>query len=983
MHILKNITISNVRRFASDVSVPISRQATIFLAPNGTGKTALFEAIELALTGRVARLDKEIFALVKDGTSAASVELDFGKFQQKAIATLNGETQWSPSSELNGSTPVSDISYLLRLTHLLDQRDRDWFVQKEAKTAGNQLTKLPIGQEAQKLAELIPKLRNPIKRMLGDKQLDFDNNTTKLDEWDELIEKRKLAQELAGAQNLTLDVLVEALTPYLDNAPNIESIERLSSLHNICLSNNSDKLEKAKHLLIGLTSLEETCKKFTQSKTNQMSLVDKEAQLQDKKQSIKLINDNTLSQLLVIEKDISEIATTLNSRLLELRNIEKIKTYVEKEGETKDQVILKLETLKNLENATEEKSKEISKLNSDLIQHEQFDARVEDLKVRQQQLSYARDSLSLWSKQINSAKEVEKELPVIHADLEQLQKEIQRLEFEIEKVKKEAADTKIQLASLQKSSDQVRNAVAEIAANVAGKEGDCPVCGEQHGIKELEKRIKIKMEGLDPKLQLLVEKEAQLSQQETTLRVEFDSLIHKQNQLQNIISAKEATLKQSQLSIDNYRLNPLFESQDFEAAKKTLVKIDNALKNKEQQLTHDSLLLPEKPSVEELIEAKQSLEDLQSQRDDYRKFIFSAQEEIKDFQHTLEKLKADTREGTSKESVSHEIDKLRDLIEKKKSKKQELESCSESEKQSIQTIDNQISNIQIELKRKEAICHELIKMWRMQNLQGEPDLETLEHEIEKWQREIKELTTTIATLDEIRIKIAHYQGALTLKSVQQEIVKHTSGISENAHRINLINQITQSKQELDSIIEKEKALNTLSDELKGEIEQIQTRITSIQPLWQSLLARVVRESRFSHTALQFERKYNKPHATVNVPLSNLTVNASKVASEAQKTDLQLTFLLSMALTNPWSSWRALLLDDPTQHHDLVHASAIFDVLRDYILKYDFQLLMTTHDPVQANFFRRKLENDGIDVAIVNLVPHSDGVRAKENIYQTD
>ena len=205
----------------------------------------------------------------------------------------------------------------------------------------------------------------------------------------------------------------------------------------------------------------------------------------------------------------------------------------------------------------------------------------------------------------------------------------------------------------------------------------------------------------------------------------------------------------------------------------------------------------------------------------------------------------------------------------------------------------------------------------------------------------------------------------------------------NAHRINLINQITQSKQELDSIIEKEKALNTLSDELKREIEQIQTRITSIQPLWQSLLARVVRESRFSHTALQFERKYNKPHATVNVPLSNLTVNASKVASEAQKTDLQLTFLLSMALTNPWSSWRALLLDDPTQHHDLVHASAIFDVLRDYILKYDFQLLMTTHDPVQANFFRRKLENDGIDVAIVNLVPHSDGVRAKENIYQTD
>lgn len=249
--------------------------------------------------------------------------------------------------------------------------------------------------------------------------------------------------------------------------------------------------------------------------------------------------------------------------------------------------------------------------------------------------------------------------------------------------------------------------------------------------------------------------------------------------------------------------------------------------------------------------------------------------------------------------------------------------------------------------------------------------------------EIKELTTTNSILDDLRIKIAHYQGALTLKSVQQEIAEHTSGISEEAHRIKLVSELTSTQQELDSIQEKEKALNTLSDELKKEIEQIQTKITSIQPLWQSLLTRVVRESRFSQTALQFERKYNKPHATVSVPISNSPVNASKVASEAQKTDLQLTFLLSMALTNPWSSWRALLLDDPTQHHDLVHASAIFDVLRDYILEYKFQLLMTTHDPVQANFFRRKLENDGIDVAIVNLVPYSDGVRARHNIYHPD
>ncbi|WP_199269901.1 hypothetical protein [Algibacter sp. L1A34] len=46
---------------------------------------------------------------------------------------------------------------------------------------------------------------------------------------------------------------------------------------------------------------------------------------------------------------------------------------------------------------------------------------------------------------------------------------------------------------------------------------------------------------------------------------------------------------------------------------------------------------------------------------------------------------------------------------------------------------------------------------------------------------------------------------------------------------------------------------------------------------------------------------------------------NQIASEAQLTDLQLTFMLAMAKQHHWTPWRALLLDDPTQHHDLVHA----------------------------------------------------------------
>jgi len=36
-----------------------------------------------------------------------------------------------------------------------------------------------------------------------------------------------------------------------------------------------------------------------------------------------------------------------------------------------------------------------------------------------------------------------------------------------------------------------------------------------------------------------------------------------------------------------------------------------------------------------------------------------------------------------------------------------------------------------------------------------------------------------------------------------------------------------------------------------------------------------------------------------------------IASEAQITDIQLTFILAMASTYEWTPWKCFLLDDPT------------------------------------------------------------------------
>lgn len=171
------------------------------------------------------------------------------------------------------------------------------------------------------------------------------------------------------------------------------------------------------------------------------------------------------------------------------------------------------------------------------------------------------------------------------------------------------------------------------------------------------------------------------------------------------------------------------------------------------------------------------------------------------------------------------------------------------------------------------------------------------------------------------------------------------------------------------------ALESFHVFLKSECDEANKRVGAVVPYWKALLNRIVREPRFAETQLNIFTSYNKPHAKTTVSLHGGYTDVQAVASEAQMTDLQLTFLLAMAQQKAWCSWKALLLDDPTQHHDLVHSSAVFDLLRDYIADYGFQVVIATHDTLQARFFMRKLENDGIQSRMWRLKPEDDGVRA--------
>lgn len=216
-----------------------------------------------------------------------------------------------------------------------------------------------------------------------------------------------------------------------------------------------------------------------------------------------------------------------------------------------------------------------------------------------------------------------------------------------------------------------------------------------------------------------------------------------------------------------------------------------------------------------------------------------------------------------------------------------------------------------------------------------------------------------------------------MKCWTKRLGQYVKNQDEEIYLTNIKDQSLVLDQEVVFVTERKTALDKLYRKIGDEVNGVHEKIKAINPLWVSLLKKVVVNPRFIDTHLHSYSYYNKPYAEVNINLHDSQVRVMDVASEAQATDLQLTFMLSMASSYKWTPWKSLLLDDPTQHHDLVHASGVFDLLRDYITDQDFQILMGTHDTVQGKFFQRKLQNENIDVKLWHLISNDNGVRAEE------
>lgn len=100
-----------------------------------------------------------------------------------------------------------------------------------------------------------------------------------------------------------------------------------------------------------------------------------------------------------------------------------------------------------------------------------------------------------------------------------------------------------------------------------------------------------------------------------------------------------------------------------------------------------------------------------------------------------------------------------------------------------------------------------------------------------------------------------------------------------------------------------------------------------------------------------------------------------VLSEGQLAANGFSILCAASTAYPWSRWRALLMDDPLQHNDIIHTAAFVDLMRNLVEIQQYQLIMSSHDRGEAEFIRRKFDAACIPCSVIALTaPSKQGVR---------
>jgi exonuclease SbcC len=982
METLDSIIIKNIRRFGNDVTIDIGQGATIFYAPNGTGKTSIFESIELALTGSTKRLDKNFKPLMRDKCTDSLVRLNFssGNFCQANLANGGTLSLTGNHDRLFGDTPRENIPFLLRLTHLLNQRADGWFVQSQTSSdAGTQLGYLSIGREAIQAKNVITSTKRAATALKEENKVALDSAKAELENWFELLTKRDSSINLEPARPLiSYEELFSSLNQIARSFDYNKliyqgDIKPIRNQHSEILSILAQKEEEVSNRLIKLDALKPLVTDYfriieqsieyrrsnvllaEERSTIELKISKLRIELSDKEKQLSIHTTtykNSLDRLekllhaVELKSTIFDLAAQIDSYELQLEEYKETYDFAKKAHEANLDIVNKHQLLFNRSVALSEKKSILTSQSNAIIQWRQYNKNIAELINDLQpnfELEYNKDS-----KTLNSLTEQRNEQLSLLSEAKRL------------------------LDIINTANDAVTSAVSIIISTLPTQTGTCPVCTQQYEPDELRRRMNAALGAISPELHDASSRVDEARTKLAAIDKKLFTATNKFTKSSNLLTGLKSNVIELQKELSTLINNTFPNTNSVDIAEEQCRLLITENEAAFQDLEYQKSLLSTPPSEEDIADVQSNLENLGSA-------IAIVAEKIRFLERARDKALNNSYDGIAEPSMQ-ELDELIELVDDEllsiRSNELSTEILRKEITQQLRLLEDTASKssfLNKQLVDINANINQYTTQWSLLKLPQEPSETLLLTEINLAKEALKQIELGNKRLEQLEIEIGRRLSIAEHSATEKRISEIKGALSEIEYTSLLGDKVQNIVKEQKHIQSKITTLNSFSTNLGHQIDGIHEIITSINPLWKSLLKRIVIDPRFSETVLRSYGSYNKQHANVAVPLHGENSLAHHVASEAQITDLQLTFLLALAQNYEWTPWRALLLDDPTQHHDLVHASAVFDLLRDYIAEKNFQVLLATHDQVQAKFFMRKLQNDGIPARICTLQATSTGV----------
>ncbi|WP_447870445.1 AAA family ATPase [Serratia fonticola] len=989
---LKSITLSNIRRFSAETTIELSRGATVLLAPNGTGKTAFFEAIELSLTGNILRLGENLSPIIRDTQTMARVSLDFGDVQASAQVNNQGAVERTGDlSPLFPDTNPEDIPFLLRLTHLLDQREGEWLVKADSKVAGSQLARLPIGKDGAQVSSALGGIRRALTEKLKQAKSALETLEAEFGEWQSLVLERDLAASQSQGALRSKENIAESISEIARQTQSLEQlrvgllvpplgVDSLETVYDTLEQSVQVKLNRLRDQITELVEVDGLIGRFIseQARSEQLGndLITVTQELAQKKQARTLIvatHDQFQQELVAAEGERDSIVKQLNRLINEAHAKEAVEQRTQ-DLKIADKALADSESLTSISRSIHECNQQLS------VQHDLINRQRKALQQIDAELLTAHQLMKRWEETLQHVADITGSIFGEEVQEGVLQERLRTAISSRVSAEAEALTAKSHHQTLASATDSIRQAVASIAAHLPSDRGDCPLCGEEHGAVSLHQRITKSLEAMDPKV---VDAERRVKITTDALRECTEAVTHAEAEL-DACKSRIIELKSQQArlaaDINDIKMNALSDGDTVLLAKESIRRRENANASAKLQLDKKQHNLASPPTPETLEQTKNAYDSAVRALDSARQGRSEASTSLEQTTAALAAITADAPPSKTLTELSLAKNKNANQLIELNAKLAAEQSALDRQQVQLTDVMNRVSDLEKQLTDVQSRLATVRSSWRQLSFPGDPTVEVANSKEAQLQSSVTDLSRHSEQLQTIKIEIGAW-SKLEQKRLAQGLLDRRRGeLSEGEFIANIRQRIEKEKSGQIQLSQLSEAIETLNKHLSTEIGNVQKHVLAVVPRWQALLKRVVREQRFTGTNLDFRSIYRKEHAEVSAPLHGELVPVQAIASEAQLTDLQLTFLLSMALDHQWSSWRGLLLDDPTQHHDLVHAASVFDLLRDYIVDHGFQVVIATHDALQARYFMRKLQNDGIEARLWSLVPTPEGVTASESTW---